>query len=80
MRKFYAIAALWATLALVVPSAFDASFAGAPSTPEQTVPQGNDPPGADDGQHQLIPHAEHKEIIQQPPPAAPDGESTTHQR
>jgi hypothetical protein len=69
MRRTYATATLWATLALVAPSA---SFAGAPSTPEQTVPQGNDPPGADDGEQQMLPPAEHKEVIP-PPPIGDEG-------
>ena len=64
MRRTYAIATLWATLALVAPSA---SFAGPPSMPEQTVPQGNDPPGADDGEQPMLPPAEHKEVIPPPP-------------
>jgi hypothetical protein len=64
MRKFYATAALWATLALVAPSG---SFAGAPSTPEKTVPQGQDPPGADNTEQPILPHAEDKEVIPPPP-------------
>ena len=54
MRKFYATAALWATLAVIVPAAFEASFAGATDTPEKTVPQGQDPPKADDGEQQML--------------------------
>ena len=50
MRGLYATAALWATLALIVSSGFEASFAGAGGKPEKTVPQGKDPPGADNGQ------------------------------
>ena len=66
MRRSYATVALWATLALVASSAFEASFAGATATPEKTVPQGQDPPGADDGEQQMLPPAEHTEVI--PPP------------
>jgi hypothetical protein len=61
MRRTYATATLWATLALVAPSA---SFASAPSTAEQTVLQGNDPSGAADGEQ---PPAEHSEVIPPPP-------------
>ena len=49
MQRFYATATLWATLALIASSAFQTSFAGATDTPEKTVPQGQDPPGADNG-------------------------------
>ena len=50
MQRFYATAVLCATLALLASSPFEASFAGASNTPEKTVPQGQDPPGADDGE------------------------------
>jgi hypothetical protein len=59
MRAFYALAALWATLALCGPSA---SFAGPGGEPEKTVPQGQDPPGAENGQ-QHSPPTEDKEVI-----------------
>jgi hypothetical protein len=64
MRKFYATATLWATLALIAPSA---SFAGATDTPEKRVPQGQDPPGADDGQPLPLPPPKDKEVIPPPP-------------
>jgi len=66
MQRFYPTAALCATLALVASSAFEASFAGASNTPEKTVPQGQDPPGVDNGE-QPIPHARDKEVIPPPP-------------
>ena len=43
MRGLYATAALWATLALIAPSGFEASFASATDAPEKTVPQGARP-------------------------------------
>ena len=67
MRKFYATAALWATLAVIVPAAFEASFAGATDTPEKTVPQGQDPPSGDNTEQPILPHAEDKEVIPPPP-------------
>ena len=71
MRAFYAVAALWATLALYGPSA---SFAGPGVGPEKTVPQGQDPPGAENGQQQSPP-TEDKEVI--PPPPIGDEEIHT---
>ena len=59
-------ATLWATLALITPTAFEPSCAGAIDTPEKTVIQGKDPPGADNGE-QPSPPAEDKEIIPPPP-------------
>jgi hypothetical protein len=70
MRRLYATVILWATLALVASSAFEASFAGATDTPEKTVPQGQDPPGADDGQQ--LPPPKDKEVIP-PPPIGDEG-------
>lgn len=64
MRRCAAI--LWATLALITPTAFEASFAGATDTPETTVPQGQDPPGADNGE-QLSPPPDGEEVIPPPP-------------
>jgi hypothetical protein len=40
MRSFYVTTALWATLTLCVPSAFEASYAGATDAAEKAVPQG----------------------------------------
>jgi hypothetical protein len=59
MRRFYATATLWATLILILPS-----FAGATDQPEKTVPQGQDPPGADG---QQAPPSTDKEVIPPPP-------------
>ena len=64
MRAFYAT--LWATLVLIAPSGFETSFAGATDAPEKTVPQGQDPPGAENGEQQS-PLTEHKEVIPPPP-------------
>jgi hypothetical protein len=64
MRRSYATT-LWATLALVASSAFEASFAGPTDTPEKAVPQGEDPPGADNGEQ--LPPSEDKEVIPPPP-------------
>jgi hypothetical protein len=67
MRRFYATATLWATLSLIVPSAFGTSFAGATDEPEKTVPQGQDPPGADNGEQPIPPRAEDNKVIPPPP-------------
>jgi hypothetical protein len=67
MHRFYATAAVWATLFLVPPYAFAASLSGSTETPEKTVPQGNDPPGADNGAQQTLPPAEGGEVIPPPP-------------
>jgi hypothetical protein len=72
MRRFYATAALWATIALIAPCtnpnlAFAPSPAGATDTPEKTVPQGNDPPGADNGQQPIPPMIERNGVIPPPP-------------
>ena len=63
MRRFYVTTALWAALVLVAASTFEASFAGATDTPDKTVPQGQDPPGADNGEQPIPPRAENKEVI-----------------
>ena len=67
MRMSYGTVTLWATLALVASSAFEASFAGATDEPEKTVPQGQDPPGADNGEQPIPPRAEDREVIPPPP-------------
>jgi hypothetical protein len=71
MPRFYARAAVWVTLTLLAPClgpdrVFAASPAGATDTPDKTVPQGNDPPGADNGEQQIPPQAD-KEVIPPPP-------------
>ena len=71
MRRFYATT-LWATLALVASSAFEASFAGATETPEKTIPQGQDPPGGDNGEQLFPPGANDREVIP-PPPIGDEG-------
>ena len=67
MRAFYATVALWATLVLIAPSGFQPSFAGESDAPEKTVPQGQDPPGADNGEQLIPPQSEDKEVIPPPP-------------
>lgn len=67
MRAFYATVALWATLALIAPSVFETAFVAASEAPEKTVPQGQDPPGADNGEQPIPPQAEDKEVIPPPP-------------
>jgi hypothetical protein len=47
MLRLFATVALGATLAILQP---DASLAGATGAPEKTIPQGQDPPGADNGE------------------------------
>jgi hypothetical protein len=64
MRMFYTTV-LWATLSLVVPSGFEASFAGGIDQLEKGIPQGQDPPGADNGQQP--PPSKDKEVIPPPP-------------
>jgi hypothetical protein len=66
LAKFYTTATLWETLALIGPSVFEPSFASAADVPEKTVPQGQDPPGADNGQSQSPP-TQDKEVIPPPP-------------
>jgi hypothetical protein len=67
MQRFYATAALSTALALITPQGGQV-FAASPDTtqtPEQTVPQGNDPPGADNGE-QSGPATQHKGVITPP--------------
>jgi hypothetical protein len=72
MQRFYAAPILWVTLTLLATClspdrVFAASFASATDTPEKTVPQGQDPPGADNGEQPIPPHTEDKEVIPPPP-------------
>jgi hypothetical protein len=72
MPRFYASAAVWVTLTLLAPCVGPdrvsaASPARATDAPEKTVPQGNDPPGADNGDQPTAPLAQHKGVIQPPP-------------
>jgi Pyridine nucleotide-disulphide oxidoreductase/Reductase C-terminal len=63
MRRFYAAAARWATLPILAlyfgPDSTFAASPGATDTPEKTVPQGEDPPGADNGEQQTAPLSQH---------------------
>ena len=67
MQRLYATAALFMALALITPQEGQAVAASpdATQTPEQTVPQGNDAPGADDGE-QSSPATPHKGVITPP--------------
>ena len=72
MRRFYASAAVWAALMLLAltldpDQIFAASPAGATDTPEDTIPQGTDPPGADNGNQPSSPPLQHKGVIEPPP-------------
>jgi hypothetical protein len=67
MQRFYATAALLTVLALIA-SQDGQVLAASPSTtqtPEQTVPQGTDPPGSDDDV-QSSPTTKHKGMITPP--------------
>ena len=60
---------LWATLMLLAltldpDQIFAASPAGATDAPEDTVPQGTDPPGADNGDQPSSPLLQHKGVIE----------------
>jgi hypothetical protein len=67
MRRFYAAAALFTALALITPQDGQvvAASLDATQTPEQTVPQGRDPPGADNGE-QSGPATQHEGVITPP--------------
>ena len=72
MPRFYASAAVWITLTLVASCfgpdwVFAASPADATDAPEKTVPQGADPPGADNGDQPTPPLIQHKGVIPPPP-------------
>jgi len=71
MRMFYLTTTLGAALALIAPSGFETSLAGVNDAPEETVPQGSDPPGAENGE-QWSPLTEHKGVIH-PPPIGDEG-------
>jgi hypothetical protein len=64
MLRLAATIALWATLAILT---IDASIAGATGVPEKSVPQGHDPPGADNGEQQTPVLPEYKGVIPPPP-------------
>jgi hypothetical protein len=64
MLRLAATIALWATLAILP---IDASIAGATGAPEKSVPQGQDPPGADNGEQQTPVLPGHKGVIPPPP-------------
>jgi hypothetical protein len=77
MPRFYAKAALWATLSLLAPSldpdqVFAASPADAAEAPENTAPQGTDPPGADN-RDQPTPPLVQKDGVIEPPPVGDQG-------
>jgi hypothetical protein len=66
--------ALLAVLGLCAMSVAGAAIAAGPGSaadpPEKTAPQGEDPPGADNGAQEAAPPAEHKGVI--PPPEIGD--------
>ena len=64
MLRLSATIVLWVTVAILQPGA---ALAGATGAPEKTVPQGQDPPGADNGEQQAPPLSEHKGVIPPPP-------------
>ena len=65
----YANAAVGAALTLLASCLGpDLVFAVSPTdAPEKTVPQGNDPPGADNGDQPPRPQIQHKGVISPPP-------------
>jgi hypothetical protein len=72
MPRFYASATIWVTLTFLAPcfgptQVYAASLAGATDAPETTVPQGTDPPGADNGELPTPPLVQHKGVIEPPP-------------
>jgi hypothetical protein len=72
MPRFYASPVVWITLTLLAPCfgsdpVFAASPADATDAPEKTVPQGADPPGADNGDQPPAPQIPHKGVIPPPP-------------
>jgi hypothetical protein len=76
MPRFHVSAALWATLAILSVGfssdrAFAVSPAGAAEAAEETIPQGEDPPGADDDAG-TPPPVEHNGVIT-PPPTGDEG-------
>jgi hypothetical protein len=70
MQMFRATLILCAIFNLIALSAFETSFAGATDQPEKTVPQGNDPPGPDNGVP--LPPRQDGEVIP-PPPIGDEG-------
>jgi hypothetical protein len=67
MQKFYVTAVVLTTLSLMMPQSHP-TFAASPNVaegPEKTVPQGKDPPGADN-EDQSNPTTEHKGVIKPP--------------
>lgn len=63
-------AALFAGLTLLAPTLHAAQAMAA--SPEQTAPQGEDPPGADDDASGTPPMVEHNGVIE-PPPTGDEG-------
>jgi hypothetical protein len=66
MQRFYVTAVVLTTLSLVMPHS-NQSFAASPDAEgaEKTIPQGEDPPGSDNGD-EANPTTEHKGIIKPP--------------
>ena len=65
MQKFYATAALFTALVLITSEPALAASPDVTQTPEKSVPQGTDPPGADDDA-QSAPTTTHEGVITPP--------------
>jgi hypothetical protein len=65
MHRFYLSAALVALALLALDGQVLAASSNVPQTPEKTVPQGSDPPGADNDA-QSAPTTKHKGVITPP--------------
>jgi hypothetical protein len=67
MQRFYVIAVLLTTLSIVMAHSGNHTFAASPDAKqvEKTVPQGNDPPGSDNGDRPNT-TTEHKGVIEPP--------------
>jgi len=77
MANVYASALYVGVFLLALGIGDTGSFAGSPEAdnmPEKTIPQGNDPPGADNGQP-ILPPTDDQEVI--PPPPTGDEEIYT---
>lgn len=73
MSWHHARTALLAALMLLMPAFYAERLLAV--APEQTAPQGEDPPGADDGVTEAVPSAEHVGVI--PPPEIGDEDIQT---
>jgi hypothetical protein len=67
MSNFRATMTLLTGLTLAATAPALAASPGTPDSPEKTAPQGEDPPGADNGDQAMPPAVEHKGVIAPPP-------------